>query len=63
MREGYNLQGDTYFSMPDICHLYGIRPGYVYKIASTNKWRRRRIGTRVLYLWDDISATLDRDDG
>jgi hypothetical protein len=62
VREGYNLQGDTYFSMPDICQLYSISPGYVYKIASINKWRRRRIGTRVLYLLDDIQATLDRDE-
>lgn len=62
MREGYDLQGQTYFSAPDICHLYALRIGYVYKIASRDKWRKRRIGTRVLYLWDDISATLDRDD-
>jgi hypothetical protein len=56
------LQGDTYFSAADVCQLYTLSVNYVYKIASRDKWRKRRIGTRVLYLWDDISATLDRDD-
>lgn len=56
------LQGDTYFSVADVCQLYTLSINYVYKIASRDKWRKRRIGTRVLYLWDDISATLDRDE-
>jgi hypothetical protein len=56
------LEGGTYFSVADVCQLYTLSVNYVYKIASRDKWRKRRIGTRVLYLWDDISATLDREE-
>lgn len=45
---------DPYLTVAEIAVCYGWTVAYVRKLASRQKWRRRRVGRRVEYLLIDV---------
>jgi hypothetical protein len=48
----------VYLSVGDITVIYGKSPAYVYKLASDHGWRRKKLGVRVSYLYEDVDRVL-----
>jgi len=40
--------------------LWGMPTGSVYRWASLDRWRRQRVGRRVVYDLDDVDRTMIR---
>lgn len=45
----------------EIAQAYGRRVGYVYKLASVQRWPRIKFDGRVYYSWADADRTLGSD--
>ncbi|WP_433544700.1 hypothetical protein ACQPZG_05580 [Streptomyces sp. CA-294286] len=49
-----------WLSQPDVTALWGVPSGSVYRLASQQRWERRRLGGRTYYAADDVRRALTR---
>lgn len=47
-----------WLSQPDVTALWGVSRGSVYRMASEQRWERRRLGGRTYYAADDVRRAL-----
>jgi hypothetical protein len=51
-------RGRRWLSQPDVTALWGVPRGSVYRLASEQRWERRRLAGRTYYAADDVRRTL-----
>jgi hypothetical protein len=45
-------------TVAEIVKVYGVAPGYVYRLASLHQWRRIMLGSRVYYDLSEADPVL-----
>lgn len=55
---GTAAEDTRWLSAADIAALWDVRSGSVYRLASEQRWGRRRVGGRTYYLVDDAQKAL-----